>query len=368
MLAGAPRPDKWRGADIIESAPFESSVVPNIYRVAKEAGVSTATVSRVMSGTNGSVSPTTRARVMRAVELLGYTPNSAAKNLRTQRSGKILVTVPDISNPFFSLILQGIEDAALQAGYAVLIGDTQHDPTREERYAQMLKRKEADGLIFLGHRLPAEAAGLIRAAASRSAPVVNGCEFSPRLGVPSVHIDNAKASQEAMDHLYSLGHRRIAVITGPLVSPLSRDRLRGAIAGARAAGARRQLIVMHGDFSIASGTAAAGRLLSRTHPPTAVFCFNDEMAMGLIDTARRRGVRVPEDLSVVGFDDIRFARYLDPPLTTVTQPMREIGEGCVRLLLEILKGNPLAPVSVTLPHQLTIRSTTTAPPSRRPKA
>jgi LacI family repressor for deo operon, udp, cdd, tsx, nupC, and nupG len=336
--------------------------VPNISQVAKQAGVSTATVSRVVSGTNGRVSLDTRARVLRAVEELGYAPNSAAKNLRTQRSGKILVTVPDISNPFFALILQGIEDAALRAGYAVLIGDTQHDSAREERYAQMLLQKQADGLIFLGHRLPNEALRLARAGSARPAPIVNGCEFSPRLAVPSVHIDNARAAQEAMDHLYSLGHERVAVVTGPLVSPLSRDRLRGAIAGAKAARARRHLVVVNGDFSISSGTTAATRLLARKPTPTAVFCFNDEMAIGVMQTARRRGIRVPEDLSVVGFDDIRFARYLDPPLTTITQPMREIGEGCVRLLLESLRGSHGLPESVTLQHQLTVRSTTAAPP------
>ena len=335
--------------------------MPNISQVAKQAGVSTATVSRVVSGTNGRVSRETRDRVMQAVEQLGYEPNSAAKHLRTQRSGKILVTVPDISNPFFALILQGIEDAALKAGYAVLIGDTQHEPAREERYAQMLLQKQADGLIFLGHRLPNDAVRLARAVTHRPAPIVNGCEFSPRLGVPSVHIDNAKAAQEAMEHLYSLGHQRVAVVTGPLASPLSRDRLRGAKAGARAAKAQRHLTVVAGDFSISSGTIAATRLLARKPSPTAVFCFNDEMAIGVMQTARRRGIRVPEDLSVVGFDDIRFARYLDPPLTTVTQPMREIGEGCVRLLLEILRGNASAPESVTLQHQLTVRSTTAAP-------
>jgi LacI family repressor for deo operon, udp, cdd, tsx, nupC, and nupG len=337
--------------------------VSTIYQVAKHVGVSTATVSRVMSGTNGPVSSATRERVMQAVDLLGYTPNAAAKSLRTQRSGKLLVTVPDISNPFFSLVLQGIEEAAVQAGYAVLIGDTQHDPKREERYAQMLRKKEADGLIFLGHRLPKEVASLVRAADTQRAPVVNGCEFSPRLGVPGVHIDNERASLEAMQHLYGLGHRRVAVITGPLVSPLSRDRLRGTMAAASAAGAKRQLVVMHGDFSIASGRAAADRLLSRKIRPTAVFCFNDEMAMGCMDAARRRGLHLPADLSVVGFDDIRFARYLDPPLTTVTQPMREIGAGCVRLLLEVLGGNTLAPVSITLPHHLTVRAST-APPRR----
>src|SRR3989454_11057138 len=130
--------------------------VPNIYEVAKRAGVSTATVSRVLSRPD-VVAPNTRRKVMRAVEFLGYVPNGAAKNLRTLRTGKLLVTVPDISNPFFSLILQGIEDSAQREGYSVLVGDTQHDEQREERYALMLRRKEADGLIFLGHRLPKEA-------------------------------------------------------------------------------------------------------------------------------------------------------------------------------------------------------------------
>ncbi len=333
----------------------------NIYEVAKRAGVSTATVSRVMSGQKQVVSAATRRRVLRAVEQLGYTPNSAATNLRTLKTRKLLVTVPDIANPFFALILQGIEDAAQREGYAVLLGDTQHDPEREDRYAQMLRRKEADGLIFLGHRLPAEAESIIAAAAPRCAPIVNGCEFSPQLGVPSVHIDNAKAAHEAMDYLYTLGHRRIGIVTGPLVSPLSRDRLRGVTACAKARGIADRLVIVNGDFSIGSGVSAAERLLQARTPPTAIFCFNDEMAMGVIETARRRTVRVPDQVSVVGFDDIRFARHTDPPLTTVAQPMREIGEGCVRLLLEILQGHTLDPVSVTLPHELTIRGSTKPP-------
>jgi LacI family repressor for deo operon, udp, cdd, tsx, nupC, and nupG len=332
---------------------------PNIFEVARRAGVSTATVSRVLSHPN-MVAPQTRRKVMKAVEFLGYVPNSTAKNLRTLRSGKILVTVPDISNPFFALILQGIEDTAQRAGYAVLVGDTQHDVKREEGYASMLKSREADGLIFLGHRLPTEAANLVHAA-SHGAPVVNGCEFSPDLGVPSVHIDNAKAASEAMDHLYRLGHRRIGVITGPLISPLSRDRLLGTKASARKQKAGSDCIVVNGDFSIESGVVAAERLLGREDRPTAIFCFNDEMAMGVIETARRKGLRVPVDLSVVGFDDIRFARCVDPPLTTVAQPMRAIGEGTVRLLLEILRGRTSPPESVTLPHTLIVRSST-APP------
>src|SRR6266853_1693425 len=339
--------------------------VPTIYEVATRAGASTATVSRVLSQPN-VVAPATRRRVMQAVERLGYEPNSTAQSLRTTRTGKLLVTVPDISNPFFSLILQGIEDAAQREGYSVLVGDTQHDDKREERYALMLKRKEADGLIFLGHRLPKEAAAMIRAAAPRCAPVVNCCEFSPTLGIPSVHIDNAKAAYEAMDHLYGLGHRRIGIVTGPLVSPLSRDRLTGATARAKKQKAEREFVVMHGDFSIESGAAAAERLLGRAERPTAIFCFNDEMAMGVIEVAHRLKVRVPGQLSVVGFDDIRFARHMSPPLTTIAQPMRQLGEGTVRLLLSILAGGHDAetPESVTLPHKLVIRASTGPPPRR----
>ncbi|MEO8682608.1 MAG: LacI family DNA-binding transcriptional regulator, partial [Vicinamibacterales bacterium] len=195
--------------------------VANIYEVAKRAGVSTATVSRVLSRPD-IVAPATRRKVLDAVERLRFTPNSAAKNLRTLRTAKLLVTVPDISNPFFALILQGIEDAAQREDYAVLVGDTQHDERREQRYSLMLNSKEADGLIFLGHRLPEAAAALARSATPRCAPIVNGCEFNSRLGIPSVHIDNARAASDAMHLLYDLGHERIGIITGPLVSPLSR--------------------------------------------------------------------------------------------------------------------------------------------------
>ena len=331
--------------------------------VAREAGVSTATVSRVLSRPE-MVNVATRAAVMAAVEALGYTPNAAAKSLRTLRSGKLLVTVPDIANPFFAQILQGIESAALRAGYAVLLGDTQHDEKREQQYATMLQRREADGLIFLGHRLPKAAAALVRSLPHGKAPVVNGCEFSPSLGVPSVHIDNAKAAFEAVDYLCQLGHRRIGVVTGPMASPLSRDRLKGTMTRANRDKARVTISVAGGDFSIESGIAAGEQLLGGAKPPTGIFCFNDEMAIGVLHAARQHGLRVPDDVSVIGFDDIRFAQYGDPPLTTVRQPMRELGEATVRLLLNILRGNVKDAVSVTLPHALIIRGSTAAPRAR----
>jgi LacI family repressor for deo operon, udp, cdd, tsx, nupC, and nupG len=331
-----------------------------IQDVAKSAGVSTATVSRVLSAPE-RVAESTRTRVMAAIDRLGYAPNVAAKSLRTLRTEKILVTVPDISNPFFSQVIRGVEEAATAAGYSVLLGDTRHDPAREEQYARMLRRKEADGLIFLGHRLPEAAADLV-AALGPAAPIVNGCEYSPDLHVSSAHIDNAQAAAEAMDHLYALGHRRVGVITGPLVSPLSRDRLAGVEGAAARHGRSADLCVATGDFSIDAGVAHTLALLGAAPAPTAIFCFSDEMAMGALAALRRRGLKCPQDVSLVGFDDIRFAAFLDPALTTVSQPMERIGHEVVGLLLEILSGRAAGPRHVTLPHSLVIRAST-APPA-----
>ena len=330
-----------------------------IHDVAARAEVSTATVSRVLSNPE-KVSEATRRRVLKAVDQLGYSPNAAAKSLRTLTTRKLLVTVPDIANPFFSLIIQGIEEAALREGYSVMLGDTHHDLQREERYGEMLLRREVDGLIFLGHSMSKSVSGMMKK--NQLAPIVNGCEYSPNLGVPSAHVDNEAAAYEAMSHLYGLGHRQIGVLTGPLASPLSRDRLRGVQACAKENGAVKQLMVVNGDFSIESGIAGAARLVAQQTPPTAVFCFNDEMAMGVLDYASRVGRAVPESLSVIGFDDIRFSRYMRPSLTTISQPMLDIGRETVRLLLGVLQGTVTTPVSITLPHKLEIRASTGAPP------
>jgi LacI family repressor for deo operon, udp, cdd, tsx, nupC, and nupG len=330
-----------------------------IQDVARDAGVSTATVSRVLSAPE-LVAEATRARVMASVESLGYQPNFAAKSLRTLRTEKILVTVPDISNPFFSQVIRGVEEAARTAGYSVLLGDTRHEPEREEEYAAMLLRREADGLIFLGHRLPETLAPMVARSGAKT-PIVNVCEYSPELGVSGAHIDNARAAAEAMEHLYGLGHRTVGVITGPLASPLSRDRLAGVREAAEAGGRTGGLRVSTGDFSIESGVRETAAMLDGGDPPSAIFCFSDEMAMGALVAIRRAGLNCPKDVSLVGFDDIRFAQHLDPPLTTVSQPMDKIGHEVVRLLLDILSGRAEALEHVTLPHALVIRGSTAAP-------
>ncbi|MGE8221574.1 LacI family DNA-binding transcriptional regulator [Stenotrophomonas geniculata] len=329
-----------------------------IYDIAKHVGVSAGTVSRALSRPD-KVLPATRTRIEQAAAALGYVPNTVARTLKTQRSGKILVTVPDIANPFFAQILQGAEDAAQAVGYAVLLGDTQNLPEREERYAQMLRRNEADGLIVLGHRLPPTAHEIVQQRGT-AAPVVNGCEFDPALGIPSVHIDNAAAARAVMDHLYGLGHERIAVVGGPSDNPLHQQRMEGVRAAAKARGRLRQLGIVPGDFSLQSGHAAAQGLLASAAAPTAIFCFSDQMALGALAACRDLGIRVPDELSIVGFDDLASSRYLTPPLTTIRQPMREIGERAVSLLLAIIEQVDV-PLQQTLDFSLMLRGSTAAP-------
>lgn len=306
------------------------------------------------------VTAKTRARVEAAVRDLDYKPNALASSLRRLRTENIIVVVPDIHNPFFSGVVQGIEHIAHAHGHKVLLGETQNSQQRLDTYAAMLVRKEADGLILLGALLPSVVQRAVASGEPPPVPIVMACEYFAGLQAPNVRIDNVAAAAAATDHLLQLGHRRIAMISGPSGNPLVKDRLKGY---------RQQLakaditvpaeFVGRGDFTLQSGYHAMQKLLALTHKPTAVFCANDEMAMGAIRAAKDAGKRVPQDLSVVGFDDIQFAEYYDPPLTTIRQPRREIGETAMRLILDVFaKRN--APTSVVLPHVLVVRGSTSA--------
>ena len=327
--------------------------------VARLAGVSTATVSRVLNGYE-HVSTDTAVRVAEAIEQLGYAPNAMAKSLRTLKSSRIIVTVPDIANPFFASIIRGAEETAQAAGYAVLLGDVGSNAESEEVYAGLLRRREADGLIFLGHHIPDSLAEMVERQGA-AAPVVNGCEYTDALPVSSVHIDNVAAAREVMDHLYDLGHRTVGIVTGDLSSPISRDRLKGVKDSAAAHGLASGLHVVNGDYSIGAGARLTTQLVTLMPRPTAIFCFSDDMAFGACHSLREAGLDCPRDVSVVGFDDISPSRFAAPPLTTVRQPMREIGVRTVELLLDILERGASRRVNMTLPHELVLRASTAAP-------
>lgn len=331
----------------------------NIRDIAKRAGVSTATVSRTLSAP-ASVKPATRARVEAAVSKLDYMPNAVASSLRRRRTENIVVIVPDIHNPFFSGIVQGIEHVAHRHGHKVLLGESQDNQPRIDKYADMLVRREADGLILLGARLPTSVARAVAASEPPRMPIVTACEYVVGLQAPNVRIDNVAAAAAATEHLLKLGHRKIATITGPYSNPIVKDRVTGFRQQMRRASvAVTAAYVVRGDFSLESGYHAMQGLLALEEVPTAVFCANDEMAMGAIRAAKESGRRVPQDLSVVGFDDIRFAEYVDPPLTTIRQPQREIGETAMRLILDVFEKRS-GPSTVVLPHSLIIRGSTQA--------
>ncbi len=330
-----------------------------IQDVARLAGVSTATVSRVLNS-YAHVSPQVSARVLSAIDRLGYEPNHMAKSLRTLKTSRLIVTVPDIANVFFSNVIRGVEEAAFAAGYTVLLGDVGFSGSSEESYAGLLRRKEADGLIFLGHKLP-DALGDMVERLGAAAPVVNGCEFSDDMGVSSVHIDNARAAADVMDYLYRLGHKTIGIITGHMRGPINRDRLSGVEASAARHGRLKDLRVVSGDYSIEAGTELATRLLKDTPRPTAIFCFSDDMAFGAMHAIRTASLSCPQDVSVAGFDDIRLSRFVTPTLTTVRQPMAEIGRKTVELLIGIIENGVRERVNLTLDHELVVRESTAAP-------
>jgi LacI family repressor for deo operon, udp, cdd, tsx, nupC, and nupG len=342
------------------------SHMATIRDVAELAGVSTATVSRTLA-TPQQVSSEMRRKVLRAIRQSGYVPNLLARNLRRLESRTTLVLVPDIANPFFAEIIRGIEEVAHRNSYSVILGDTQRRARRERAYSEMLLSRQADGLILLTGRVPA-----LLARKPHASPIVIACERIDGLVLPTVVIDNQRSARVATEHLIGLGHRRIGFITGPPGNVLTRDRLTGYRAALAAAAIPVDpALIIAGDFSVASGIAASRHLLGLASRPTALVASNDEMALGAVQAVKQAALRVPGDLSVVGFDDIRFAAVCDPPLTTISQPRQQIGRSAMTMLLARL-GNPHAdPEQIVLPTELVVRASTAPPgatvtPSRRP--
>ncbi|MBT5073893.1 MAG: LacI family DNA-binding transcriptional regulator [Kordiimonadaceae bacterium] len=320
--------------------------------VSKIAGVSVATVSRTLSKPD-KVSAKTRKIVEAAIKKTNYKPDMLARNFRTRKSSTIVVLVPDIANPFFSRVIRGIEQTAQSLGYAVLLGDTQGLRTREYTYANMVRTSQTDGIIQLDCHIPFED-GI-----DTSAPLVNACDCIRGTDIPSVELDNVTAAQKMTEHLISLGHINIGLITGPLSSTVTKDRLKGyKNALKKNAIAINDTNITVGDYSISSGTLAANDLFKNKTPPSAIFCMNDEMAIGAIQQAKKNGLNVPNDISIAGFDDISFAEFCDPPLTTISQPAEEFGTKAMSMLYDVINGNEPENKNTYLPFELIIRDST----------
>jgi LacI family transcriptional regulator, repressor for deo operon, udp, cdd, tsx, nupC, and nupG len=334
---------------------------PNIHDVARDAGVSIATVSRALRGVD-HVSEATRARVLRAAAELGYTASPTATSLATGKTGVVAVLAPFLSRWYFAHALDGIEQALRRRGLHVLLVNV--GTTVEGRtllLERQLLRGRVDGLVVLSCDLsPAEVAVL----ASLHVPVVTvGVDLPPwdRVG-----IDDVAAGQAAMEHLLALGHRRLGYVGGDVAHDVNVatavERLDGARRAVARAGLRPGAMVeLVGDWSVAGGLVAGERLLGLPSPPTAVLAASDEMAVGVLCAARRRGVRVPAELSVVGIDDHEAAVTHD--LTTIAQPVQALGATAAGLLVDVLDGTAAGRRSLTLPTRLLVRGSTAPPRS-----
>jgi LacI family repressor for deo operon, udp, cdd, tsx, nupC, and nupG len=331
--------------------------VATIKDIAELAGVSIATVSRALSKPDVVRAETSR-KINAAIAELGYFPNMMAAGLRRQRSENVIVAVPSIANPFASAFVQGIENVAREAGFRVLLGITESDQARMDSYVDMITGKQADGMILLDRMLPSV---VRRPTAGPRPPLVAAFEYPPDLQLPRVRIDNVEAMAAMVAHLLKLGHTRIAAISGPLAQTIARDRMAGFRLGLRRAGITPEdALVAEGDFSLESGAEATRRFRSSGLPFTAICCSNDEMAIGALSVLRSQGLVVPDDVSVVGFDNLRFGAFAIPPLTTIDVPKQETGETAMQLMLDLLRDPDSAPREVILPHKLIIRESSAA--------
>ena len=330
--------------------------------VAKLAGVSVGAVSRYLNEPD-RLRESTRRRIRPAIEALNYSPNALAQSLRRGKTSLVMVICSAIGDPYFGDVIHGIQRAAKERGMTILVREVRSIHERPSEASDILLSRAADGVIVLGSNSPFDLTDEAHKTVDRPPVVVGGEIVSGSLQrMPSVRIDNVAAAEELTRYLIGLGHRRFGFIAGEPDSPMMDDReigFRNALAE-RGIAVTPELMV-HGDLIVSGGRRAMRHLMSLSAPPTAIVCANDEMAIGAMGEARAIGVAIPDDVSIVGFDDIRYAEAMNPPLTTVAQPAEEIGERCFRRLARAL-AEPGSESGVEIvPHKLVIRDSA-APP------
>jgi len=320
--------------------------------VARRAKVSTATVSHVINETR-FVSEELRARVYQAMEELDYRPNAIARSLRRKRTQDIGMIVPDVAYPFLAEVARGLEDRGFELGYSAILCESNSEPEREAACVDLLRMKRVDGIVFVA---AGENSHHVRALIERGVPVVVCDRELPGVEVDTVIADNVGSGHQATDHLIRLGHRRIGCIAGPQELCISNKRLAGYRRALEEHGLPLdQDIIVHGDFRCPGGYEAMGKLLALDDPPTAVFACNDLMAMGAICAVSKRRLRMPEDVAIVGCDDIALAAFTNPSLTTVAQPKHEMGAAAVEMLVDRIEDAHKPPTKRVLPTELVIR-------------
>ncbi len=342
---------------------------PTQRQIAEEAGVSRTTVSLVLNDVPGvRVTPETRQRILEVARRLNYYPDAAARTLvsgRTQTIGFVLCQSPDriFADAFLPKVLRGVGDAVQESGFRVLIHSVE-DVTVADAYIGLVREKHADGIILSGPRSDDEQLPHLKA---EGFPMVLLGQLSGS-GIPFVDVDNVEAARQAVSHLIRLGHRRVGMITNaPLAYTGARDRL----AGYRQVLEEAKLpldekLVRYGDFREESGRVAMSQLLDLSEPPTAVFVASDLVAFGAMVAIKERGLRIPTDIALVGFDDVQLAHYVDPPLTTVRLPAYELGYRAATLLIQLISDESVEEQEILLQTELVVRQSCGATRGRSP--
>ncbi len=327
--------------------------------VAREARVSVGTASNALRG-SPTVRDETRRRVLAVATRLRYQPSALARGLVTRRTHTVGLLISDIANPFFIRAVRAVEDVAQENGYNVILCNTDEDPAKETQYLRVLMEKRVDGIIL------ATTAGSLRAVQDvrwRRVPLVFFDRELSRVATDTVKVDGVLGGRLATEHLLGLGHQRIAIIHGPAVRSTGAERLQGYLLAMRIAGVRPDpALIREGNFKQESGYQLTQALLDLTPPPTAIFCTNNLMTVGALQALRERGVRIPADLSLVGYDDMEWWTLTHPPLTTVGQPVYDLGREAMRLLLAQIGANRRhRPQRVVLKPELIIRESCDSP-------
>lgn len=329
---------------------------PTIREVAKRAGVAPITVSRTINN-SGYVGRQTRERVEAAIAELGYVPNTLARSLRSRRTNTLALVLTDITNPFWTTVSRGVEDAASSAGYNVILCNTDESEAKQEEYLRVLLEKQVDGVLLVPATSTAQP---IRFIQNQNTPVVVLDRRIPHQRVDVVRTDSEGGACRLVQLLLSLGHRRIAVLSGPQSVSTAEDRIAGYRRAMREADmGPGSHIIVHDDYTQQGGYRMAERVMRMTPRPTALFAGNNFIALGALKALRDGGLRVPEDVAVVGFDDLPQTFFIEPFLTVITQPAYEMGRRATQLLLARLSTDPPDEhQEIVLPTELIVRRST----------
>jgi LacI family transcriptional regulator len=332
----------------------------NIKDVALKAGVSTATVSYVLNNTR-SISDEVRKRVRKAAEELDYQPSTLARSLRKNKTFTIGIIIPDNTNPYFADILRGMEDAFFKSGYSVFLCNSDRNVEKETQYLEALVNRNVDGIALIPSETDTKESIRLR---QLKKPLVIVDRVLPDFSSSVIQMDNVAGAYDAVKYLCQLGHKRIACLAGPRDVPTSQQRVEGYKKALEESGISVDTeLVFYGDFQIESGIRFFPVIRSLPQKPTAIFSCNDLMAIGLLKAARNAGCRIPEDCSIIGYDDILISSHVTPSLTTMAQPRYEMGHTAAEMLISKI-ADPSAPERKILKARLVIRESCAEPASQ----